>query len=331
MSKHAFIKKAVAFTAMVTITISVIHPLKVSAAVVSGQTYKLINVNSGKALDVYAAETANYSNVDIYSDNGTDAQKWNVVNNSDGTYKLINTNSKKALDVYAAGIADYSNVDIYDDNGSSAQKWNIIANSDSTYKLINANSKKALDVYAAGTADYSNVDIYTDNGTAAQKWKLVQVSGGTSTVGKPAEAPNDIWGYAINADTKFNKSGDFALLLCAVIKKESNYGAGLSGSPSSGDGLMQVEPNTRNAYASKFNSTYGHAYNHGSPQDQIYMGALILNENIVQFGSIYNGLLHYNGGPNWYPGATDSYGRVIEADKYADAVYSTYRSYGGKQ
>lgn len=52
---------------------------------------------------------------------------------------------------------------------------------------------------------------------------------------------------------------------------------------------------------------YGHAYNHNSEQDQVYMGALILNEKIVRFGSIYNGLLHYNGGDYWYPGATDSY------------------------
>ncbi|NSB14544.1 carbohydrate-binding protein [Clostridium beijerinckii] len=150
------------------------------------------------------------------------------------------------------------------------------------------------------------------------------------SVSKPAEAPNDIWEYALNADNKFGKNGDFALLICAVIKKECNYGAGLGGSPSSGDGLMQVEPNTRNAYSSEFQSTYGHAYNHSNLQDQVYMGSMIINDNIKQFGNIYNGLLHYNGGPNWYPGATDSYGRPILADQYANAVYATYKSYGGK-
>ena len=93
---------------------------------------------------------------------------------------------------------------------------------------------------------------------------------------------------------------------------------------------MQVEPNTRNAYAGEFSSTYGHAYNHGDFQDQVYMGAMILNDSIKQFGNIYNGLLHYNGGPNWYPGVTDSYGRPILADQYANAVYATYKNYGGK-
>ncbi|WP_238884045.1 RICIN domain-containing protein [Clostridium sp. YIM B02551] len=332
MSKKLSLTKALVFASMLATSIIVAHPLKTSAAVVSGQTYKLINVGSGKALDVYAAGTTNYTNVDIYTDNGTGAQQWRIVQNSDGTYKLINVNSNKALDVYAAGNADYTNVDIYDDNNTGAQKWNIIQNSDGSYKLINTNSWKALDVYADGNADYTNVDIYTDNGTAAQKWNIVPVNGGSNpSVNKPSEVPSDIWTYAINADKKYTNDGDFALLLCAVMKKESYFGAGLGGSPSSGDGLMQVEPNTRNAYAAKFQAKYGYAYNHGSYQDQVYLGALILNENIVQFGSVYNGLLHYNGGPNWYPGATDSYGRVIEADKYANEVYGTYRSYGGKR
>jgi len=134
----------------------------------------------------------------------------------------------------------------------------------------------------------------------------------------------------MNADNAYGKGGDFALLLSAVIKKESYFGDGLSGSPSAGDGLMQVEPNTRNAYLSQFSAKYGHAYNHSSEQDQVYMGALILNEKIVRFGSIYSGLLHYNGGDYWYPGATDSYGRPILADQYANTVYAQYKSYGGR-
>lgn len=172
--------------------------------------------------------------------------------------------------------------------------------------------------------------------SSAQVWELIRTSTAPttpstpSTVSKPGEVPNDIWGYTINADNKFGKNGDFALLLSAVIKKESSFGAALGGSPSSGDGLMQVEPNTRNAYAGEFSSTYGHTYNHSDLQDQVYLGAMILNDNIKQFGNIYNGLLHYNGGPNWYLGVTDSYGRPILADQYANAVNATYKNYGGK-
>lgn len=168
--------------------------------------------------------------------------------------------------------------------------------------------------------------------TVNDKMSSVKIYTGSPnpSVTKPSEVPSHIWTYTMNAGNKFGKGGDFALLLSAVIKKESSFGAGLPGSPSAGDGLMQVEPNTRNAYLSQFSSTFGRAYNHSSEQDQVYLGALILNEKIVKFGNIYNGLLHYNGGDYWYPGATDSYGRPILANQYADAVYATYKGYGGK-
>lgn len=48
-------------------------------AVKSGKTYKIINAVSGKALDVYAGGTADYTNVNIYRPNGTNAQKWYII------------------------------------------------------------------------------------------------------------------------------------------------------------------------------------------------------------------------------------------------------------
>lgn len=95
-------------------------------AVRSGKTYKIINAVSGKALDVYAAGNYDYTNVDIYSDNNTDAQRWKIYKCPDRAYKIINVGNKKALDVYAGGTADYTNVNIYRPNGTNAQKWYII-------------------------------------------------------------------------------------------------------------------------------------------------------------------------------------------------------------
>ncbi|MGZ7442560.1 carbohydrate-binding protein [Paenibacillus sp. TH7-28] len=192
-------------------------------------------------------------------------------------------------------------VEVYENDNFGGTRWTFTSSSSWVGDAINDKM--------------SSVKIYT---------------GSPSTVTKPAEVPSHIWNYVVNADNAYGKGGDFALLLSAVIKKESSFGAGLPGSPSAGDGLMQVEPNTRNAYLSQFSAKFGHAYNHGSEQDQVYLGALILNEKIVRFGNIYNGLLHYNGGDNWYPGATDSYGRPILADQYANAVYATYKGYGGR-
>ncbi|WP_018751226.1 carbohydrate-binding protein [Paenibacillus sanguinis] len=220
-----------------------------------------------------------------------------------GNYTLSQLNAKGIPNDWMSSLKVPSGwtVEVYQNDNFRGTRWTFTASSSWVGNAINDKM--------------SSVKIYT---------------GSPSTVTKPGEVPSHIWNYVMNVDNKFGKGGDFALLLSAVIKKESSFGAGLPGSPSAGDGLMQVEPNTRNAYLSQFSSRFGRAYNHGSEQDQVCMGALILEEKINRFGGIYNGLLRYNGGDNWYPGATDSYGRPILADQYANSVYATYKSYGGR-
>ncbi|MEF2967783.1 carbohydrate-binding protein [Paenibacillus sp. M1] len=221
-----------------------------------------------------------------------------------GNYTLSQLNAKGIPNDWMSSLKVPSGwtVEVYENDNFGGTKWTYTSSSSWVGNTVNDKM--------------SSVKIY--------------IGSPTPSVTKPSEVPSNIWTYTVNADNKFGKGGDFALLLCAVIKKESSFGAGLPGSPSAGDGLMQVEPNTRNAYLSQFSSTFGYAYNHGSEQDQVYLGALILNEKIIKFGNIYNGLLHYNGGDYWYPGATDSYGRPILADQYANEVYATYKGYGGK-
>ncbi|CAN5475329.1 hypothetical protein BH11PSE11_BH11PSE11_21230 [soil metagenome] len=146
-----------------------------TATIVSGAVYKLINPNSGRALDVSASGTANGSNVQIWDDNQGTAQEWRLTKLADGNYKLVNTNSGRALDISASGTANGSNVQIWDDNGSAAQKWRLTDLGDGTVKLVNPNSGRALDISGACTANGSNVQIWDDfNGGIAQKWRLVK-------------------------------------------------------------------------------------------------------------------------------------------------------------
>jgi len=158
--------------------------------------------------------------------------------------------------------------------------------------------------------------------------------GGGDTGGgiqKPGEVPADQWSYMVNAASKLGMPADFARLVAAMDKHESNFGAWLTGgSPSAGDGLMQVQPATRSAYSGNFSSVFGHGYNHGSASDQIGMGALIVKDMISRCGGQYRcGLMKYNGGPNYVPGSVDAYGRPIYAEQYAAECMSYYQSFGG--
>ena len=88
--------------------------------------YSIINVNSGKALDVTDALTANGSNVAQFDPNSTAAQLWKPVDNGDGTYTFISKCSGRAMDLKDAKLANGQNIQIYDSNGTNAQKWYLI-------------------------------------------------------------------------------------------------------------------------------------------------------------------------------------------------------------
>ena len=162
--------------------------LYTTGPVVTGETYTLRNPNSGKMLDVANGGTADGTNVQIYQDNGNDAQRFTIIDNGDGTYRLLAVRSGKALEAAGRGTADGTNVQLWTYLGGSNQKWRIVLNPDGTYKLIDSNSGKALDVNGTGTANGTNVQIWTDTGGAAQKWEFIRsgvVSGATYELKNP--------------------------------------------------------------------------------------------------------------------------------------------------
>lgn len=160
-----------------------------------------------------------------------------------------------------------------------------------------------------------NLEAQPGNGTQTAEGNDGAAS--TASVGNaPKDMPEELWKDCVSAGNKF---GVDPYVLAAQSKQESNFGKNLSGASGS-DGVMQVEPSTRGAYTGQFQEKMGHAYNHSSQSDQVAMAALIMSS---KGGDTTAQLQKYNGGDNWKPGATDSYGRVIEANKYADSVMGT--------
>ncbi|MDH0866023.1 transglycosylase SLT domain-containing protein [Mitsuaria sp. GD03876] len=156
--------------------------------------------------------------------------------------------------------------------------------------------------------------MWSDTPPAAQQTPAVSDTPPAVGGRGPSGMPADLWQGCQEAA---KKTGVDPYLLAAQMEKESQFGKALSGSPSAGDGLMQVEPSTRQAYAGKFEQKMGHAYDHNDPKDQIAMAGVILAD---KGGDATNMLQKYNGGDNWTPGTTDSYGREIKANEYAASV-----------
>lgn len=128
-------------------------------------------LNTSMKMDVSGASRSNYGNVQIWTGNGTNAQKWKVTHDSNGYVTLTSVNSGKVLDVNGGVSANGTNVQQYDSNGTYAQKWIAVKNSDGSYTLQSALAENAvLDVNGGSSANGANVQLYTSNGTNAQKW-----------------------------------------------------------------------------------------------------------------------------------------------------------------
>lgn len=122
-------------------------------------------------MDVYGASRSDCANVQLWTGNGTNAQRWRVSHDDDGYVTLTSANSDKALDVYGASTANGANAQQYASNGTYAQKWIAIKNSDGSYTFQSALAEnKVLDVSGASTSNGANVQLYAANGTNAQKW-----------------------------------------------------------------------------------------------------------------------------------------------------------------
>ena len=128
-------------------------------------------LNMSMKMDVSGASRSNYGNVQIWAGNGTNAQKWKVMHDSNGYVTLTSVNSGKVLDVNGGVSANGTNVQQYDSNGTYAQKWIAVKNSDGSYTFQSALvENKVLDVSGASTSNGANVQLYAANGTNAQKW-----------------------------------------------------------------------------------------------------------------------------------------------------------------
>ncbi|WP_405430230.1 ThuA domain-containing protein [Micromonospora sp. NBC_00617] len=117
---------------------------------------------AGKCLDVRSGATADGTQIQIYTCNGSTAQTWTVTPNS--TIKALG----KCLDVSGSGTADGTKIQLWTCNGTGAQNW--AAQADGS--LRNTASGKCLDVSGNNSADSTIVHLWTCNGAANQKWTL---------------------------------------------------------------------------------------------------------------------------------------------------------------
>jgi endoglucanase len=140
----------------------------------TGAYYRLLNANSGQALDVNAASTANGAGIIQWPQNGGNNQQWVITDNGGGYYKIANRNSGQALDVNGAATTNGAGIIQWPWNGGNNQQWALTSTSTGIYKAINRNSGLALDVNGASTTSGAGIIQWPYSGANNQQWQIVQ-------------------------------------------------------------------------------------------------------------------------------------------------------------
>jgi len=133
----------------------------------------------GTYLDLKGSNTACGNNVWAYAGNGSNAQRWVLVDAGGGWFFIKNLLGNCYLDVQNGYRYSGNNVWSYTGNRTDAQRWRFDRVGD--YYCIVSAYGYYLDVAGGSRASGTNVQIYDRNGSDAQKWSLISCSSNPPT------------------------------------------------------------------------------------------------------------------------------------------------------
>lgn len=132
---------------------------------------------SNQVLDVVGGGKDNGVNVNSWSSNGTNWQKWQFVRTENGIYKIINVNSGKCLEVAGQDTnVNGGNVQQWDYVGGNNQKWKLWLTKDNKLVFLNLATQRALNITGDTATNGANVTIQDRNLSANQSWTLRRTS-----------------------------------------------------------------------------------------------------------------------------------------------------------
>lgn len=165
----------------------------------------------GKCLDVSEAATADGTKIQLWTCNGTGAQRWSRVGDS---VRALG----KCLDVDDGGTANGTKVQLWTCNGTGAQVWRPQVNG----SLLNPQSGKVLEAAGGATADGTQIQLGTWSGAAHQKWVIEAPADNRVVLFDGSDL--DAWQGADGAAPTWPVSGGSAEVLGGDIRTRQNFG-----------------------------------------------------------------------------------------------------------
>ena len=137
-------------------------------------TYKITNVGTGKCLNVYGDNVTslrNHQNVCLWSDSGTNEQKWYITTIGEGAYIKSVINQSFGLNVYRSG--SQWNCDLFPISGNETDSQVDFIPTNGGYKIKLHN----YDLYLSASSSSNGANVYwsAESSSLYQVWSLTPV------------------------------------------------------------------------------------------------------------------------------------------------------------
>jgi hypothetical protein len=134
--------------------------------------YTISNVHSNKVMAIQFASKLNGKNINQYTSNGGNNQKWEIISVGDGYYKFESCHSEKVVEVQGNSTDNGRNIQQWEWAEGDNQIWKIIEVSDGEFKFIAKSSGKVLEVSGSSHDDNGNIQQWDWDGADNQRWKF---------------------------------------------------------------------------------------------------------------------------------------------------------------
>jgi hypothetical protein len=139
----------------------------------SGAYFKVLNRNSGKALEVGGSSTADGAAVQQWNYAGGNNQQWQMSDLGNGYYKITARHSGKALEIGGSSTVDGAKAQQWNYAGGNNQQWQVADLGAGYYRITARHSGKALEIGSSSTADGAKAQQWGYAGSNAQQWQIL--------------------------------------------------------------------------------------------------------------------------------------------------------------
>lgn len=140
---------------------------------IANGTYKIINRNSGLALEAPNDWTGNGQQLNQWSYYGGASQQWTVTGLGNNLYKIIGVQSGRCVDVNNWGTSNGTKVQLWDYSGGSNQQFYFNPASGGSYEISPSHATgSCLDVNGVSTSNGANVQLWQWHTGLNQQWYL---------------------------------------------------------------------------------------------------------------------------------------------------------------